>query len=389
MDTWLRHARTLFLVLTLGVAGMAMYASPAAAKTPVPLEKVLAAGYPGAVAATSVNGQVETASAGVADLRTGRKAKATDRYRIGSVTKTMTSVVVLQLVNERRLTLDTKVAPLLADHDLRIDERITVRHLLQQTSGFHTDTRAFSPPYSVEGNRFRHFTPEELVKIALTNPEPRPTPGTKHEYSNTNYVLAGLVIEKVTGNRVESELKRRIIGPLHLTDTYLADSPFIRARHLRGYLQDETGKAVLDYTVYSPSWAWTAGAVVSTVADETAFLRGLFTGRLLSKRFVDEMMDISTFGYGLGLFALPAPCVEGGLVWGHNGAVFGYQSVVMTTPDGTKQVAVGANALMITSEGGISAAVELAALEAFCPGSEAAMSRSGQLSHIPSQLLAG
>jgi D-alanyl-D-alanine carboxypeptidase len=378
MNPWLRHVRTLFLVLTLGVAGAAAYATPAVAKAPVALEKVLDAGYPGAVAATRANGQLETTSAGVADLRTGRKAKASDRYRIGSVTKTMTSVVVLQLVNERKLSLDTKVAKLLPK--LGLDERMTVRHLLQQTSGFHTDTRVFSPPRSVEGNRFRHFTPEELVKIALTNPEPRLAPGTKHEYSNTNYVLAGLVVEKVTGNRIESELKRRITKPLRLTDTYLASSPFVRGRHLRGYLQDETGKAVLDYTVYSPSWAWTAGAMVSTVADETAFLRGLFTGRLLPKRLVTEMMDTTTHGYGLGLFALPAPCVDGGLIWGHNGALFGYQSVVMSTPDGAKQVAVGANALMLSSEGAPSTAVERAAMEAFCPNSGQS---SRMLSHLP------
>lgn len=381
MYAWLRHVRTLLLVLTLGVVGASAYATPAAAKTTPALEKVLAAGFPGAVAADRQGREVDTTAAGVADLRNGRKARASDRYRIGSITKPMVSTVVLQLVAEHRLSLETRVAKLLPG--LGLDERITVRHLLQQTSGFHTDTYVFQPPRSVDANRYRHFTPRELVKIALTNPEPRATPGTKWEYSNTNYVLAGMVVERVTGNRVEKELERRVFRPLHLKDTSLpVASTHIRGRHLHGYVQDEAGKATLDYTDYDMSWAWTAGAVVSTVADETAFLRGLFTGKLLPKPLLAKMMDDSQFGYGLGLYAMPAPCVPGGNVWGHNGQVFGYQSAVFGTPDGRRQVAVGANAWILDDEGtGLHPVVDQTAAGAFCPN-------SGQPSRMLSQSLA-
>lgn len=381
MYAWLRHARTLLLVLTLGVVGASAYATPAAAKSAPALEKVLAAGFPGAVAADREGREVDMTAAGVADLRNGRKARASDRYRIGSITKPMVSTVVLQLVAERQLSFDARVAKLLPG--LGLDERITVRHLLQQTSGFHTDTYVFQPPRSLDSNRYRHFTPRELIKIALTNPEPRATPGTKWEYSNTNYILAGMVVQRVTGNRVEKELERRIFRPLHLKDTSLpVASTYIRGRHLHGYVQDETGKASLDYTDYNMSWAWTAGAVVSTVADETAFLRGLFTGKLLPKPLLAKMMDDSEFGYGLGLYAMPAPCVPGGKVWGHNGQVFGYQSAVFSTPDGKRQVAVGANAWIINGEGtGLHPIVDQAAAGSFCPN-------SGQSSRMMSHLLA-
>ncbi|MBM7785195.1 serine hydrolase domain-containing protein [Tenggerimyces flavus] len=381
MYAWLRHARILLLVLTLGVVGAATYATPAAAKTAPALEKVVAAGFPGAVAVDRVGRDVEISAAGVADVRTGRKAKAGDRFRIGSVTKPMVSTVVLQLVAERQVSLDARVAKLLPG--VGLDERITVRHLLQQTSGFHTDTYVFQPPRSIDANRYRHFTPRELVKIALTNPAPRATPGTKWEYSNTNYVLAGMVVERVTGNRVERELERRIFRPLRLKDTsFPRASTFIHGRHLRGYLQDETGKATLDYTDYNMSWAWSAGAVVSTVADETAFLRGLFTGKLLPKSLLAKMMDDGKFGYGLGLYAMPAPCVPGGLVWGHNGQVFGYQSAVFSTPDGKRQIAVGANAWILNEEGGgLHPIVDQTAAGSFCPN-------SGQSSRMMSKLLA-
>ncbi len=161
---------------------------------------------------------------------------------------------------------------------------MTVRHLLQHTSGLRTDTMLASPPWSYERNRFHYFTPAALVRIALTNPAPRPTPGTHHEYSNTNYILAGMVIEKVTHHPVGQEFARRIFRPLGMRDTsYPLASPFVTGRHLRGYLEEEPGKPTYDTTVYSMSWVRTAGAVISTTRDETTFLRALFTGRLLPK----------------------------------------------------------------------------------------------------------
>jgi D-alanyl-D-alanine carboxypeptidase len=328
-------------------------------------DKVVAAGFPGVVLSQRTARGTTAVASGVADVSSGRPARPADRYRIGSATKTMTAVVVLQLVAEGRLRLDDRVAPWLPNFGL--DRRITVRHLLQQTSGFLTDTMVFSPPRSYESNRLRHFRPAELVRLALTNPDPRPEPGSRHVYANTNYVLAGMVIEKVTGHSVRDELTRRIIRPLGLTSTSFPErSPFVTGRHLRGYLPAEPNTPPQDTTVYSMSWAWTAGAVVSTTEDETAFLRALMTGRLLPKPLLETMMDTGDFGYGLGLYPVRVPCVPGGIAWGHNGMVFGYHATVFSTPDGSRQAAIGANTWLFEESGAINWIAEQAAAAALC-----------------------
>ncbi len=311
---------------------------------------LLDAGVPGVVVARRDGDRLTRVARGVADLRTGRAARPDDRYRIGSNTKTMTSVVVLQLVAEGRLRLDDKVVRYLPG--LGLDPRMTVRHVLQQTTGLHTDTMVFTPPRTVESVRFEYFTPRQLVRLALTNPKPRQAPGTHWEYSNTNYVIAGMLIEKVTHHLAQVELARRIFRPLGLHDTYFpVASPFVRGRHLNGYLPAGEGEPPADFTTYSMSWVRTAGAVVSTTRDETTFLHALFTGRLLPKAQLAQMTDTGKFGYGLGLFPVEVPCVPGGIAWGHDGAVFGYQSAVFSTPDGSRQAALGANTWLLTDDG--------------------------------------
>ncbi|WP_163508329.1 serine hydrolase domain-containing protein [Fodinicola acaciae] len=327
--------------IAAGIALLAGPAVPAHASKPVAtdiLQPVLAAGAPGALLERRDGPRVRTAAAGVADLATGRPARPADRYRIGSNTKTMTAVVVLQLAAQRKLALDAPVDRWLPG--LLPDHRITVRHLLQHTSGLHQDQRLWKTVDDVVDGRFRQYAPEELVRAALTNPAPMPPPGTTFEYSNTNYVVLGMLVEKITGNSIGAELRDRIFRPLGLADTYFADgTAYLAGRHLNGYVPLEPGKPLVDFTVYNPSWAWSAGAVVSTVDDQARFLRGLITGRLLPRRWVAQMMDVRGHGYGLGLMPVSVPCVPGGLVWGHNGMVLGYGSVVFSTPDGRTQVA--------------------------------------------------
>ncbi|WP_020578039.1 serine hydrolase domain-containing protein [Actinopolymorpha alba] len=383
-EHWLAHRLALVVLGPTLVAASATFCAPpagastremyapqkVAASTSSGLEGladlVIDEGAPGVVLARRTPEDGTTAIArGVADLRTQRPARPDDRHRIGSITKTMVAVLVLQLVAEGRLQLDDRVAERLPD--LGIDERITVRHVLQQTSGFRTDTGVFAPPRSYESNRFRYFRPAELIEIALTNQESRPAPGTTWQYSNTNYVLAGMLIEKVTGHPVRAELTRRLFGPLGMRDTSFPErSPFVSGRHLRGYLPGEPGQPMDDVTTYSMSWAWTAGAVISTTRDQMTFLRALFTGRLLPKPLLDVMMDAEEFGYGLGLFPFPVSCVPGGVAWGHDGVVFGYQTAVFSTPDGARQASIGANTWLIDESGNLNPLVVRAAAAALC-----------------------
>jgi D-alanyl-D-alanine carboxypeptidase len=360
-------------------------------------DQVVDSGSPGVVLATAGDdGETTAIARGVADRRTKRRAHPDDRYRIGSDTKTMTAVVVLQLIAEGKLGLDDRVAPWLAG--LGLDKRITVRHLLQHTSGFHQNTMLASPPWSYERNRFHYFSYTDLVRIALTSPEPRHTPGTRHEYSNTNYVLAGMLIEEVTDRPVGVEFARRIFGPLGMTDTsYPVANPFIAGRYLRGYLQDGHDKPLYDTTTYTMSWIRTAGGVISTTRDEVTFLRALFSGKLLPKPLFDEMRHTGEFGYGLGIYPVRVPCLPGGVAWGHNGQVFGYYSAVFSTPDGSRQAAVGANAWIVKEDGALDPTAEQVAAAALCipssrtpPGGRgSAALRDSELELSPAQLPEG
>ncbi|HEY8455661.1 MAG TPA: serine hydrolase domain-containing protein [Actinopolymorphaceae bacterium] len=327
------------------------------------LDDLLAEGAPAAVAFLRTPEERIGLARGDANVRTGRNAKPDDRYRIGSITKTMTATVVLQLVEEGKLRLDEPVVTYLPDlADLGLDSRITVRHLLQHTSGLSTDTMLWREPDAYVKNRFRTFTPKQLVRIALTYPDPRPEPGTSWEYSNTNYIIAGMLIERVTGNSVRTEFERRIFRPLRMNDTTLPRSnPFVLGRHLHGYLP---GEPPTDTTVYNPSWAWTAGAVISTTRDVTTFFRGLFDGRLLPPGRLAEMTQVNEAGYGLGIFRVDLPC--GQAAYGHDGIIFGYQTISLTTADGSRQVTIGINTWLQNADGTLKPHVVIAAMQALC-----------------------
>jgi D-alanyl-D-alanine carboxypeptidase len=157
-------------------------------------------------------------------------------------------------------------------------------------------------------------------------------------------------------------------------------SPFVTGRHLQGYLPLTEGEEPYDTTTYSMSWLRTAGAVVSTTRDETTFLRALFTGRLLPKPLLTQMMDADTFGYGLGLFPVEVPCVPGGVAWGHNGAVFGYDSATFSAPDGSRQASIGANTWLLDASGELSPLTAQVAAAALCDdAADPATLRSPQL----------
>ncbi len=293
-----------------------------------------------------------TAATGQADRRNGRPMDAASRTRIGSITKTFTATAVLQLAAERRISLDAPVArylPGLLDRNGHDGRRISVRSLLNHTSGLPDHMDSFA---STDEFRFRHFEPVELVDRALSLPAPK----TGWHYSTTNYVIAGLLIEKVTGHRVEDEIQRRIIAPLRLRDTYWpGDEVRIRGRHLRGYVRQEDG-TVLDYTELNTTVAWTGGALVSTQRDVSVFLGTLLGGRLLPPALLAEMKDTVALdpdrvwdgaAYGLGLIGTPLRC--GGTWWGHAGDIDGFTSIAGAAPSG-RRVAIAFNENPATKE---------------------------------------
>ncbi|MFJ3922061.1 serine hydrolase domain-containing protein [Streptomyces sp. NPDC090022] len=307
-----------------------------------------AAGAPGAMARVTGPGGARTRTVGVRDRATGAPMDTDARFRIGSVTKTFSTVVLLQLVDEGRLALDTPVAHYLPG--LLPDDRITVRHLLSHRSGLadYTDAMFARTVPGFEAVRHRVFGYQELVALSLR--EPRTTePGAAYKYSNTNFVVAGMLIEKVTGQGVGRAYERRIFRPLGLRRTsYVHPATEVRGLHVRGYLHpDEAGSPLVDSTEQTVSWAQSAGAVISDPADLNTFVSALLRGRLLPARLLEAMLTTSptdatnTRFYGLGLRRYVLSC--GTSVYGHTGTVQGFYTYAFATRDGRRSLAAMAN----------------------------------------------
>ncbi|MCX4545551.1 serine hydrolase [Streptomyces sp. NBC_01565] len=312
------------------------------------LKNTLAAGAPGAMVRVTGPGAPLSVSEGVQNKATGQAMDPGSRFRIGSVTKTFSSVVLLQLVDEGKLSLDAPVNRYLPG--LLPDDRITVRHLLTHRSGLADYTNAMfehTVP-GFEAVRNKVFTYQELVALSLR--EPRTTePGVSYSYSNTNFVVVGMLIEKATGRSVAKEYERRIIKPLKLRNTsYVHPSTAIKGRHAHGYLHpDEAGGALVDSTDQTVSWAQSAGAMISNPADLNTFVSALLGGKLLSARMLDAMTTVTptdatnTRFYGLGLRRYDLSC--GTSVYGHTGTVQGFYTYAFATRDGRRSVAAMAN----------------------------------------------
>ncbi|MFC5723473.1 serine hydrolase domain-containing protein [Streptomyces gamaensis] len=289
------------------------------------------------------------ASAGVADLRTHRPRIAQDHFRVGSISKAFTSVVLLQLEAEGKVGLDDSVERWLPGvvhgngHD---GSAVTIRQLLNHTSGIfnYTEDEGFISLLSKDfpEHRFDSFTPEELVATAMKH-APSFKPGTDWHYSNTNYILAGMIVEKVSGNSYADEIERRITGPLHLRHTSLPGTdPTVPGPHGRAYskLTDPAPDAKIhDVTELNPSWGGAAGEIISTTGDLNTFYSALLGGKLLPERQQKELLTTVSTGkqipggrYGLGVMAATLPC--GTTIWMHGGGIHGSMSMASGTADG-------------------------------------------------------
>ncbi|RKT57354.1 serine hydrolase domain-containing protein [Saccharothrix australiensis] len=272
-----------------------------------------------------------TMRSGVAEVGTTKPVPTDGRFRVGSITKTFVSTVVLQLVGEGKVGLDDPVSRHLPGLLPRGGE-ITVRMLLQHTSGLYNYTSDLPlDPAGFERIRFKHWEPEELVAIATAKPLDF-TPGTDWNYSNTNYIVAGLLVEKVTGKPYDEAVEQRVLRPLGLRSTVVpGDRVDIPGPHAHGYYSVD-GRTV-DVTRLNPSVAGAAGEMISTTADLDRFVDALLDGRLLAPAQQAELTKTLPFtgGYGLGFEALELPC--GVTVHGHGGGIPGYSSIMLSTKD--------------------------------------------------------
>jgi D-alanyl-D-alanine carboxypeptidase len=311
------------------------------------LDGVVEAGTPGVVGLVRTGERTWQGASGLGDLRTNRPARAGDRFRVGSVTKSFVATLVLQLVGEGRLGLDDKLERWLPGL-VSGGERITVRQLLNHTSGLYNYTDDLP-------EQRRSLRPEELVAIA-TGHKPLFAPGTRFSYSNTNYILAGLVVERVTGQRLADQLQQRIFQPLGLDDTELPTTQrALGGLHAKGYAPPDEDWQVtdsparlVDVTEMDTSWAWAAGAMVSTTEDLARFYRALLGGQFLPPELLQQMrttVDAGQVGrgfrYGLGLEVVQGGC--GVELWGHGGSIEGYGTTAFSTADAGRQLVMAIN----------------------------------------------
>ncbi|TDD80573.1 class A beta-lactamase-related serine hydrolase [Actinomadura darangshiensis] len=295
-------------------------------------------------------------ASGVADVRTGRPVTPNMRQRVGSITKSFVATAILQQVERGRVDLDAPVGRYLPDLiNGPLGERITVRMLLNHTSGIGDYVSTAFPsfqelsPESLDEYRFRDVKPEQLIEWGLQAPRTG-EPGERWSYSNTNYIIAGRLLEKVTGTKAEKYISRNVIGKAGLKHTYFPSSPWIAGPHSRMYESlYQHVKPPRDYSTYNMSWAWTAGALVSTMDDLNRFYRKLLTGGLIGKGTLAQMKRTVPvkdadgnvlMNYGLGLYSLDLPC---GTFWGHDGAVFGAGTQALSSAGGARQVSVSLN----------------------------------------------
>ncbi|MED1783247.1 serine hydrolase [Brevibacillus fortis] len=299
---------------------------------------------PGIVAAGLRDGEYWSHAAGVANLEQKNPMESDFTFRIGSVTKAFVATTVLQLAQEEKLNLDDSVEkwlPGVVQGNGYDGNKITIRHLLNQTSGIASYTNIEMR----HATSFPQYTVDDLVRMGLAKP-PVFQPGAGWDYSNTNTVLAGLIIQKVTGEKYAEQIKKRILDPLQMTDTSFSGSdPKIPGQHASGYNMDKSGN-LYDFTEYNPSWANAAGEMISTGKDLTTFFSALLGGKLLN----DEMMKQMTTGvdspygkYGLGIYEVKTQ--NGKSYWAHGGGIHGFETLAGGTLGGKQVLVTNVNAV--------------------------------------------
>lgn len=286
---------------------------------------------PGAVAGVWVPDMGELVlTIGEADIETNREIQAVDKLRAGSITKTFTATAILQLVDEGLLSLDDPVDEYVAG--IPDGDKITVRQLCNHTSGLYNYGEDEDFVAALTENPHRIWTPQELVDVAISH-EPYFPPGEGWYYSNTGYILLGMIIEEVTGSSYEAVIKDRVIEPLFLSSTSVAKSPEMTGQYSHGYEYKEEGsKELINRTEYlDPSIVWAAGAVISNLEDLKVWAKALADGELLSDASHKEQMewvelpDDPDSQYGLGVLYVYG-------LEGHDGRQPGYDAAMFYYP---------------------------------------------------------
>ncbi|MER5299373.1 serine hydrolase domain-containing protein [Streptomyces lasiicapitis] len=379
--------RLLAALSTIGALSLAALVptagtTPALADTPQPssteparlqpaLDRVVEQGTPGVIVQVREGHRTWNGRSGVSDLAVGQQRSTHEKFRIASVTKSFTAVALLKLEALGRLSLDDSVEkwlPGVVHGKGYRPDRITVRHLLNHTSGIfdYNMDEGFRAKYAgdeFDKHRLKQWAPAQLVDIALAHrpnfqPEQGSRPGEPGEwdYSDTNYILAGMVIEKAGGSTYKEAVEQLIINPLGLRGTSVPGaSPELPAPHATHYstLFEEGPEArVLDVTEFSPTVAFSAGQLISTVGDVNTFMSKLLGGELLPTAQQRQLLDAvpvdgdkghggpeDVYGLGIRHFKLAKGC----WAWGHGGMIPGSATRTVASADGQHVMTMNRN----------------------------------------------
>jgi len=333
---------TLFLSLALASANAAPVVSSAPA-IPITQQRAIEAAarkqlrafggrtpVPGAFIALYIPGKAPyIKSVGYADLPAKAPFQPGDKFRIGSNTKTFVVTVLLQLADERRLTLDDPLSKFNLGVTIPNARNITVRELCEMRSGLFEayNTPQFNKLHITPQTR---IAPQELVRWAVAQ-KPLFAPGTKWNYSNTNYVILGLIIEKLTHDTAGNQIRKRLLDPMGLSGTSFPDGPAMPTPYAHGY--DLTAnKTWEDVTVsIPPAVTWTAGEMISTVPDMKRWVKSYVLGTMNSKAMQRQRLHCISTGIGKGLdFGLGIGCSGGW--YGYTGGLPGYHTAAYYLP---------------------------------------------------------
>ncbi|MFL5693913.1 MAG: serine hydrolase domain-containing protein [Ktedonobacteraceae bacterium] len=314
---------------------------------------------PGAIIFVDDPGQGSwTTTLGTSDLATRMPMDVNSYMRIGSITKTLTGTVVLQLVDEGKLRLDDPVGKY--QPEVPNGGNITIRELLNMTSGLfnYSEDQGFDQALLADPGKV--WNPKDLVAIAFQHP-PYFAPGQGLHYTNTNYILLGMLIEQITGMPVEKAFQQHIFTPLRMDGSSLPPrtSAAIPDPHPHGYMYGTEGTGTgptIDVTGWNTSWGWTAGSAISTLHDLKIWAKALATGQLLSASTQKERLSWvpykkvswighDTLAYGLGMADF------GGFI-GHNGGLPGFQSFMVYQPQKGATIVVLTNLQTATDGSG-------------------------------------
>jgi D-alanyl-D-alanine carboxypeptidase len=334
----IRALAALLAVLTLCTAAQA--ATPKRANLAQLARNLVKSGAPGAIVYVRTPTAARAGAAGYADRAAHVTMRAADRYRIASVTKAFVSVVILQLEAEGKLDVDDPVGKWLPGV-VPNGAAITLRELLNHTSGVfnYTEDEAFGS--AILSDPSHVWAPPELLSFAVTHP-PYFAPKANYHYSNTGYILLGLIAEAVTGKPLGQSLQERIFTPLGLASTSFPQTIDLDPTFVHGYVKLGSAPLLDVAPLLSPTWAWAAGGIVSNANDITLFYRGLLTGKLLPPAQLADMKSTSGVSgtYGLGIDNLFTAC---GRTVGHNGDIPGWRNEVLATANGKREAVVMVN----------------------------------------------